>query len=110
MPISVLAAPLILLAFCSTEGRVGHVTCAGQDAVDAAASGAEEGCRAGLTWARERPTETLTYHAVAYGEDVWSRCPAWHQRPMRAPKPGPRTSSSVPTATKQRIGCRGATR
>src|SRR3954452_24653112 len=94
----------------SHRGALANVTDAGQDAVDAAASGAEGGCRAGRTRARERPTETLTYHAAADGEDVWSRCPAWHQVPMRAPKPGPRTSSSVPTATKQRFGCRGATR
>ena len=35
------------------------------------------------------PTETLTTHAGADGEDVWSRCPAWHQGPVRAPKSGP---------------------
>jgi hypothetical protein len=30
-------------------------------------------------------TGTLTAALQADGEDVWSRCPAWHQVPMRAP-------------------------
>lgn len=39
MPIPVPETPLILIASCSTEGRFANVTDAGQDAVDAAASG-----------------------------------------------------------------------
>src|SRR5712664_1650126 len=44
----------------------------GADAVDAAASGAQRGCRAGWRKARERSNGELTNDVVAYGEVVWS--------------------------------------
>jgi hypothetical protein len=46
------------------------VTDAGRDAVDAAALGAQRGCRAGST--RERSNGELTNDVAAYGEVVWS--------------------------------------
>jgi hypothetical protein len=44
----------------------------GTDAVDAAASGAQRGCRAGWRKAREQSNGELTNDAEAYGEVVWS--------------------------------------
>src|SRR5712664_2274660 len=44
----------------------------GADAVDAAASGAQRGCRAGWRKARERSNGELTNDVAAYGEVVWS--------------------------------------
>jgi hypothetical protein len=56
MPIPVPKTSLILLVSCPTEGRFANVTDAGQDAVDAAASGAECGNRAdSLNGAGELP-------------------------------------------------------
>ena len=54
------------------EGRIAIVTDAGWGAVDAAASGAQRGCRAGWRKARERSNGELTNDVVAYGEVVWS--------------------------------------
>ena len=48
------------------------VTDAGRDAVDAAASGAQRGCRAGWRKACERSNGELTNDVAAYGEVVWS--------------------------------------
>ena len=48
------------------------VTDAGRGAVDAAALGAQRGCRAGWRKARERSNGELTNDVVAYGEVVWS--------------------------------------
>jgi hypothetical protein len=44
----------------------------GWDAVDAAALGAQRGCRAGWRKARERSNGELTNDVAAYGEVVWS--------------------------------------
>jgi hypothetical protein len=86
----------------SHRGALANVTDAGQDAVNA--SSVRRGVERQGGFLTEEPvsgeTGTLTTALQADGEDVWSRCPAWHQVPMRAPKPGPRTSSSVTTATK----------
>ena len=61
MPIPALKTSLILLVSCSTEGRFANVTDAGQDAVDAAASGATGGDRADTRkGVRELPNGTLT--------------------------------------------------
>jgi len=54
------------------QGRIAIVTDAGWDAVDAAASGAQRGCRAGWRKARERSNGELTNDVAAYGEVVWS--------------------------------------
>src|SRR5712664_1634458 len=54
------------------EGRIAIVTGAGRDAVDAAASGAQRGCRAGWRKACERSNGELTNDVAAYGEVVWS--------------------------------------
>ena len=103
---------LILLVSCPTEGALANVTDAGQDAVDA--SSVRRGVERQGGFLTEEPvsgeTGTLTAALQADGEDVWSRCPAWHQVPMRAPNPGQAHPQSVTTATKQRVGCRGATR
>jgi hypothetical protein len=55
-----------------TEGRIAIVRDAGWDAVDAAALGAQRGCRAGWRKARERSNGELTNDVAAYGEVVWS--------------------------------------
>ena len=55
-----------------TEGRIAIVTDAGWDAVDAAALGAQRGCRAGWRKACERSNGELTNDVAAYGEVVWS--------------------------------------
>src|SRR6267378_3957395 len=54
------------------EGRIMIVTDAGRDAVDAAALGAQRGCRADPTRACERSNGELTNDVAAYGEVVWS--------------------------------------
>jgi hypothetical protein len=54
------------------EGRIAIVTDAGRDAVDAAALGAQRGCRAGWRKACERSNGELTNDVAAYGEVVWS--------------------------------------
>jgi hypothetical protein len=54
------------------EGRSRVVTNAGWDAVDAATSGAQRGCRAGWRKACERSNGELTNDVAAYGEVVWS--------------------------------------
>ena len=54
------------------EGRLAIVTDAGQDAVDAAASGVKNDGRAAPLGVRERSDGALTNGAVAYGEVVWS--------------------------------------
>src|ERR1700682_3560511 len=57
---------------CPRGRGVGHRhRTLGWDAVDAAASGARWGCRAGFT-ARERSQDVRTYDAEAYGKVVWS--------------------------------------
>ena len=48
------------------------VTDAGWDAVDAAALGAQRGCRAGWRKACERSNGEQTNDAAAYGKIVWS--------------------------------------
>ena len=48
------------------------VTDAGWNAVDAAALGAQRGCRAGWRKACERSNGELTNDVAAYGEVVWS--------------------------------------
>src|SRR5712691_11320567 len=53
-----------------TEGRIRIVRDAGWDAVDAAALGAQRGCRAGWRKARERSNGELTNDVAAYGEVV----------------------------------------
>jgi N-acetylmuramoyl-L-alanine amidase len=65
-------SPLELLASHPTEGRIAIVTDAGRGAVDAAALGAQRGCRAGWRKARERSNGELTNDVAAYGEVVWS--------------------------------------
>jgi hypothetical protein len=54
------------------EGRSRVVTNAGWDVVDAAASGAQRGCRAGWRKACERSNGELTNDVAADGEVVWS--------------------------------------
>jgi hypothetical protein len=54
------------------EGRIMIVTDAGRGAVDAAALGAQRGCRAGWRKACERSNGELTNDVAAYGEVVWS--------------------------------------
>ena len=63
---------LELLASRPTEGRLAIVTDAGRDAVDAAALGAQRGCRAGWRKACERSNGELTNDVAAYGEVVLS--------------------------------------
>jgi hypothetical protein len=58
-----------LLPSCPSEGRIRIVRDAGQDVVDAAASGAQ--VVAGRDQLRERSSGTLTNDVVAYGEIVW---------------------------------------
>ena len=60
-----------------SEGRFANVTDAGWDVVDAAASGAQVNCRAGLglSRTRERSNGAQTNGAEAYGKTVWFRHP-----------------------------------
>src|SRR6202163_2994078 len=71
-------SPLGLPPSCPRGRGVGHRhRTLGWDAVDAAASGAQVNCRAGLglSQTRERSNGVQTNGVVAYGEVVWFRHP-----------------------------------
>src|SRR5882762_9127513 len=65
------------------------VTDAGRDAVDAAVSGAQRGCRAGWRKARERSNGERTRDVAAYGEVVVLTPRCWRQvRGVKSAQPG----------------------